>query len=264
MIGATVHHDFARRRDRLQLDSELLNEFLLEAFPNPERVGCPDEGTLKAFAQGILPLNHPTGLHVGSCSECYAEYRHYRRDWQEANRPPMVQNAPAGKLDAAAAPWYAKSRPSRSKGPLLALAASVLIVVGAVFAFRSQHRTGPVVQIASTAPVTASVDLFNAATLRGTGDDAAPLQEVSLPAAMVHLSITLPRFSHPGDYTVAVSNDRTGRQLVAKGEGTAINANGKVALEVTLDLRAAKAGAYFLATVRGSDNGTYYYPLQVK
>jgi len=32
---------------------------------------------------------------------------------------------------------------------------------------------------------------------------------------------------------------------------------------VTLDLRAAKPGAYFLATVRGADNGMYYYPLKI-
>ena len=38
---------------------------------------------------------------------------------------------------------------------------------------------------------------------------------------------------------------------------------GKVTLNVALDLRAAKTGAYFLATIRGADNGTYYYPLKV-
>jgi hypothetical protein len=32
---------------------------------------------------------------------------------------------------------------------------------------------------------------------------------------------------------------------------------------VTLDLRTAQAGEYFLATVRGADNGTYYYPLKI-
>jgi hypothetical protein len=30
-----------------------------------------------------------------------------------------------------------------------------------------------------------------------------------------------------------------------------------------LDLRAAKAGMYFLATVRNADNGVYYYPLKI-
>ena len=60
------------------------------------------------------------------------------------------------------------------------------------------------------------VDLFNAPTLRGVDDDAAPLQEVSLPAATVRLSITLPRFSESGRYKVMVSKDRAGSQIVAR------------------------------------------------
>ena len=38
----------------------------------------------------------------------------------------------------------------------------------------------------------------------------------------------------------------------------------RLLLEVTLDLRRAQVGSYFLATVRESDNGTYYYPLKVQ
>ena len=115
------------------MDSELLNEFLLEAFPNPERVGCPDEGTLKALAEGRLPVSDPSGLHVGSCSECYAEYRHYRLDWQEAQNA-LSSNSAAARLQAEDAPslaLVATKRPSsRSIGTLLALAASILIIFG--------------------------------------------------------------------------------------------------------------------------------------
>ena len=60
-----------------------------------------------------------------------------------------------------------------------------------------------------------------------------------------------------------VSTDRAGSQVVATGLGTARDNAGKVMVNVTLDLRSARPGSYFLATVRGSDNGTYYYPLQV-
>ena len=109
----------------------------------------------------------------------------------------------------------------------------------------------------------ANVDLFMAPTLRGVGDDSAPLTQVALPAAVVHLSITLPRFSQSGDYVVAVSKERGGQQTVSKGTGTAAEKEGKVVVHVSLDLRSAKSGSYFLETIRGSDNGTYYYPLQV-
>ena len=245
-----------------------MNDFLLEAFPNPERKGCPDEGTLKALAENRLPLNDPAGLHIGSCSECYAEYRHYRLDWKEAKGLDLSEITFASGPNSAepsAVPIAVKRPMSRTKGSLLAVAASVLVVCGAAIAYRYQHHTSTALtQIASSPAVDANVDLFNAPTLRGVGDDAAPLQEVSLPAAVVHLSVTLPRFSQSGRYEVVVSQDRGGSQLVAKGFGTAVDINGKVGIDVTLDLRSAKAGSYFLATVRGSDNGTYYYPLQVK
>jgi hypothetical protein len=235
-----------------------MKDFLLEAFPNPERKGCPDENTLKALAEDRLPANDPVRLHLGSCSECYAEYRHYRQDWEESKHGESLSQ-----IEEPVTKTLPISSRHRFRLPL-SIAAAVLVMCGGVAGYRFQ-RTRQVagVQMASSKPVSATVDLFNAPTLRGVEDDPAPLEEVSLPAAVVQLSITLPRFSQSGQYEVAVSKDRVGKQLVAKGAGTAIESDGKVSVRVTLDLRAAKAGAYFLATVRGSDNGTYYYPLKV-
>ena len=53
---------------------DLIREFFLDAFPNPDRAGCPDEETLMALAEGRLPIENPACLHVGSCSECFAEF----------------------------------------------------------------------------------------------------------------------------------------------------------------------------------------------
>jgi hypothetical protein len=119
------------------------------------------------------------------------------------------------------------------------------------------------VQMASTQPVKANVDLFNAGTVRGEDDGINALKQVSLPAAIVQLSVTLPRFSEAGRYEVLVSRDKSGNEVVAKGSGDSVVNAGKVIVGATLDLRAAKPGAYFLATVRGSDNGMYYYPVQI-
>lgn len=232
-----------------------MNEFLLEAFPNPERKGCPDEGALKALAEGRIPSNDLVGLHVGSCSECYAEYRHYRLDWNESNIKTSPVLAVAAKPAAAPFGWQR-----------FALVASLFIICGLVTAYVIHRDTlSHVAQVASSEPINAVVDLFNVPTLRSADTDtaAAPLGQVSLPASIVHVAITLPRFSQSGPYDVVVSQDRAGHQLIAKGTGTASESDGKVSLNVTLDLRAVRAGAYFLATVRDSDNGTYYYPLKI-
>ena len=241
----------------------------MEAFPNPERKGCPGENTIKALAEDRLPADDPARVHLGSCSECYAEYRHYRLDWEQLKSHQSVSSAaklPAP-LDLGRRP-HESVRPERGlkKQLGIGIAASALVIVGGIFAYHAelQHRSStPSIEIASSTPVDADVNLFNSPTLRGVGDGSAPLAQVALPAAVVHLSITLPRFSQSGDYVVAVSKDRGGQQTVAKGAGTAIEKNGKVGVHVALDLRSAQAGSYFLATIRGSDNGTYYYPLQV-
>jgi hypothetical protein len=68
------------RRDLIMEHRELLEEFFLEAFPNPERVGCPDEDALEALAENGPVANDPVLRHVASCSECYREYRHLRWD----------------------------------------------------------------------------------------------------------------------------------------------------------------------------------------
>ena len=66
------------------MNRELIRDFLLESFPNPERKGCPDEDVLQALAEDRITPNDPALLHVGSCSECYGEYLHLRREFEEA------------------------------------------------------------------------------------------------------------------------------------------------------------------------------------
>jgi hypothetical protein len=253
------------------LNDDLLNDFLLEAFPNPERKGCPEEKTLRAFAEDRLPAGHPILQHVASCSECYAEYRHYRQDWKELsgesahsgtlaprNEPdPLVPKRPVASTQAA-----------RSKVLPWAVAAALLLVAGSGLYFvKERHSPGSAgALVASSAgPVAANVDLFNAVTVRGggNGDEPMPLKEVSVPSSVVQLNVTLPRFSESGPYRIVVAKDRAGTDIVARGIGDAVDVQGKVSVVVTLDLRNAAPGMYFLATVRGSDNGTYYYPLKV-
>ena len=217
-----------------------MKDFFLEANPNPERIGCPEEQTLRALAEDRLPASHPARLHLASCSECFAEFRGFRGDWEHR-------------------------RKERRRIIGWAVAAS-LIVASGIGIWEYQHSRATqmaAVQLASTKPVNANVDLFNAGTVRGEDDDSNALKQVSLPAAIVQLSVTLPRFSEAGRYEVLVSRDKSGNEVVAKGSGDAVASTGKVIVRITLDLRAAKPGAYYLATVRGSDNGMYYYPVQI-
>ena len=69
--------------DPIEEHRELLEDFFLESFPNPDRVGCPDDDTVQGLAENGPIANDPVLSHVSSCSECYREYRHYCRDARE-------------------------------------------------------------------------------------------------------------------------------------------------------------------------------------
>lgn len=70
-------------RDPIEEHRELLEQFFLEAFPNPDRIGCPDEDAFEVLAENGPGPDDPVLHHVASCSECYREYRHYRREHAE-------------------------------------------------------------------------------------------------------------------------------------------------------------------------------------
>lgn len=220
---------------------DFIKDYFLEANPNPERTGCPDEATIRALAEDRLPVSHSGRLHMAGCSDCFAEYRGFRLKWLER-------------------------RKGRRRALFWAIAASLTLFAagGGIWEFQNL-RSGlhPASETAANAPVDAQMNLFNAGTFRGANDGVNELQSVILPAALVHLAVTLPRFSDAGQYEVLVSKDKTATQIVAKATGRTQEMNGRVILDVTLDLRAARSGSYFLATVRGEDAGAYYYPLTI-
>jgi len=221
---------------------DFVKDYFLEANPNPERVGCPDEATIKALAEDRLPVSHPGHLHLAECSECFAEYRGCRMKWMDA-------------------------RKARRRVLTWAVAACLALFAAGGGLWRFQHASAgesSAVETATSAPVSAQVDLFNAGTFRGASGETNELQSVILPPAVVHMSLTLPRFSDPGQYQILVCKDKTASQIVANASAITRVINGREILDVTLDLRAARDGSYFLVTVRGQDSGTYYYPVTVK
>ena len=51
----------------------LVEESALHDFPNPERVGCPPEDILEAFARDprSFPIKGPEFQHLLHCSPCF-------------------------------------------------------------------------------------------------------------------------------------------------------------------------------------------------
>ncbi len=116
--------------------------------------------------------------------------------------------------------------------------------------------------LAQAPPVSKTVDLWNAGTARG--QQPGQLQSVELPAAVVRLTVILPRFSPSGQYLIAVTRKEDGTGVIAEGLAPAVATGQEEKVSVVLDLRKVTAGAYFLSTTHEQDHAAYYYPLQIK
>lgn len=157
---------------------------------------------------------------------------------------------------------HEESRSRRLKLLSAVAVASCLLVVALFLGSRNWRRRTDDRIPTNMAAVSQTVDLSNAGSFRG--DQPAPLQAVSLPAALVKVTIILPRYSEPGRYAVSVTRDQGGSDLLARASGATNGSHDRAEVAVVLDLRKSPPGSYFLSTTHEQDQASYYYPLQIK
>jgi len=153
-----------------------------------------------------------------------------------------------------------KSTTTRRVALTAAIACCALVV--ATIVWISDRRSREVQPAPNVTVVSKTLDLSNAGSYRG--DQPTPLQSVSLPTALVKVTVVLPRYSTPGQYVVAVTRDQSGSHPVARGIGLAVADGSRELVTVTLDLRSATTGPHFLSTTREQDQASYYYPLDIR
>lgn len=109
---------------------------------------------------------------------------------------------------------------------------------------------------------TKAIDLTDTGTTRGPQDSYSPIA-LSLPRALVRLTLVLPRFSESGRYSVSLSQGRTREDVITRVDGVASMGPSGMQMTITIDLRKFKQGSYFLATAHDQDDA-YYYPVVVQ
>ncbi|MCU1223062.1 MAG: hypothetical protein JWQ42_1155 [Edaphobacter sp.] len=196
---------------------------------------CPDEAFLKDLAKKSkrIALGDPRVDHAANCSNCMRRLLALRREHH-----------------------------SRRLRLVLAAAVASCLLIAAVFVGLTRRGSNSKQQMADLVAVPVSLDLWNAGTFRG--DQPGPLRAVSLPAALVKVTIILPRYSDPGRYAVAVTRDQRGNDLLAKASAAATGNRDREEVSIYLDLRKSQPGSYFLSTTHEQDQASYYYPLQIR
>ena len=243
------HQSFLEDDDDDTLLFEKLQEHVLEAHPNPERIGCFDNATLKAWVltPEKLDLSDPKYLHVLKCAECTRELIELRR-LKDQQAPPAI------------GPEIPKRRADRRWAGLAAVLVCCLTLAGALY-WRTHLIALPSPSISAT-PVAETIDLSQAGTTRGGGTSTVPA--VVLPRGVVSAHIILPNFSPGGNYVISVATDRGGAPDKAEGRAVGKVQGFHADLTVTLDLRGLTPGTYFLATTHEGDPASYFYPLSIK
>jgi len=127
--------------------------------------------------------------------------------------------------------------------------------------FHEESEGWNVVQVQSV-ELDRTLDVSQYGTYRGEQPASNP--PLHLPAALLRVELVLPRLSPPGAYSIMVASDRNGLNRVACAKGTAVGADPRTVVTVSLDLRSATPGKYVLLTQLQSEDAPYSYPLQIE
>ena len=219
-------------------------EYVVEHYPNPGRIGCPDHEVLRKFVDtpAQVGLDELNDTHITRCRECALELQTLRHK-REVRLAALI----ASRSRLWGKHWVAVAS---------VFAMGALIVVGIVFwKGHVPTLTPPMDDIAHV-----DIDLSRAGLVRGDSSSLSNVH-ISLPRRAIDLHLTLPYLSPTGVYRITVQHDRNSRALV--NLETTTQASGfHTAVRVRLDLRDLPTGHYLISTTHDGEI-TYFYPLTI-
>lgn len=226
-------------------DQELFDfgrAYLSEAFPNPERKGCPSDRILRLLARNPTQGDPSITDHVTCCSPCFNAYMvHLARVKAEAAEAQRVR-------------LHTSIRRSLS----FATIAVVLVTAYAFFSRGHNSRTASPVKetppssplVDNRPPTTAAyasvvVDLSDASPQRGARKDRL-LTQVIPSSALVDLNVLLPLGSEERVYSVKLSSKR---HVVWSGSAEAHPTKGQMSIRIHADFSHVPTGNYDLVVM---------------
>jgi hypothetical protein len=224
-----------------------LQEYVLERYPNPDRIGCLDLETLKCFVEcpQRLDLSDLKYLHIFRCAECTRRLMEFRRIWEARSR----WVAPNASADLAG--W----RHFLHKVQLW-----IERVVATALPLKVSKR--------SLVPETKKEPNLEAAVSNALDMRRRPLvranqEPACLPRMLVELQLRLSDDSPGGIHRVVVAEDEALQEVLIAGSAPMFSKDSCVELTVHLDLRDVLPGTYFLGVVRQHGEIVDILPLRI-
>jgi hypothetical protein len=251
--GTKTRRVFEREQDLV----DFARSYLSEAFPNPERKGCPPNDMLRIVA--IRPMQGDISItdHLTCCSPCFNAYMaHLAHAREEAVRSQRIRRVT----------WIRRS--------LFTASAVILVIVIYVFFIRRHNEPNvaprtPVPNGKSATPVQVPanamyvpvlLDLSNASPVRGAHEDkAGPSPQVIPSSPLVDLNLLLPLGSEERLYSVSLSSNR---HVIWSGSARARLSQGQTSLLIHANFSHVLTGDYDLVVV--SEGLRLIVPVSVK
>ncbi len=237
------------RRAFEEKDKDLLDfahSYLSEAFPNPDRQGCPPDAALRSLSLSPTESEPTVTEHLAACSPCFRRYAELLAQLKS-------QRAAEEKLSWARVATWSTSHPVLVGA---ALVCALLIAIGAGLLLNrirvpnppplDTHRAPNPVQPLNPAVAYSpfSLDLSTLSPVRGSEPSTTGShQRVRVPSSPLYLTLTLPLASEERSYNVRLTaGDRTFWSMSAQAHLH----EGQTLIRVEADFRQVPPGSYNL------------------
>lgn len=252
---------FKDRRGFERRGKDLLDfarSYLSEAFPNPDRQGCPPDAALRSLAFNPNEGEPALTEHLAACSPCFRRYGELLDEFKR-------QTVKEKRFAWARISGWTKAHPVLAGTAVLCL---LLIGIGVGFflsgvrkpntppidAHRKPNPTEPHNPTVVYSPF--SLDLSAVSPIRGSEPPTGVQRRVLVPNSRLDLTLTLPLASPEGRYDLRLTAE--GRPFWSKSAQAHLQ-KGKTLLEVDADFTEIQAGNYSLEVQ--SSNGIRFIQL---
>lgn len=224
---------------------DFARSYLSEAFPNPDRQGCPPDAALRSLALNPKEGNPAITEHLASCSPCFRRYGELLAEFKSQKEREKGFSWDRISL-------WTKAHPVVIGTAALCL---LLIAIGVGFFLRSmrQPNAPPVEtnrkpnptepQNPTVAYLPFSLDLSSLSPVRGSEPPSGTQRRVLVPNSRLDLTLTLPLASPEGRYELKLTSE--GQSLWSTTAQAHLQ-KGKTLIHVQADLTQIRIGNYNL------------------
>src|SRR5215472_16866837 len=241
---------------------DFARSYLSEAFPNPDRRGCPPDSALRSLA--FNPRESQSGVteHLASCSPCFRRYGELLAELKSQRKREK------GFTWSRVSVWT-KAHPVLVGAAALCL---LLIAIGVGLKLRSirqpnappietNHKPNPTEpQNPTVAYLPFSLDLSSLSPVRGSQPPTGTQRRVLVPNSGLDLTLTLPLASPEGRYDLKLTSQ--GQTLWSKTAQAHLQ-KGKTLIQVQADFTQIQIGNHSLEA-RSSSGIRFIQPVSIQ